>query len=130
MPLFIVARSCPTLWEPMDYSSPDFSLQGDLQARILEWVVMPSSRGAFQPRDETQVSCIASRFFTSWATRETLFHSKYNSIYFYNMYKNRYIYFKYNNVYFMCIIHLLSPFMCQSTFKLFLRLGYCKSRHI
>ena len=43
---------------------------GFLQARILEWVAMPSSRLSFQPRDRTQISCIAGRFFTSWATRE------------------------------------------------------------
>ena len=41
-----------------------------LQARILEWVAFPFSRGSSQPRDQTQVSCIAGRFFTSWATRE------------------------------------------------------------
>ena len=38
-----------------------------LQARIQEWVAMPSSRGSSQPRDPTQVSCIAGRFFTVWA---------------------------------------------------------------
>ena len=43
---------------------------GILQARILEWVAMPSSRGSSQPRDRTQVSCIAGGFFTIWATRE------------------------------------------------------------
>ena len=37
---------------------------GILQARILEWVAMPSSRGSSQPRDGTQVSCIADGFFT------------------------------------------------------------------
>ena len=37
---------------------------GILQARILEWVAMPSSRGASRPQDQTQVSCIAGRFFT------------------------------------------------------------------
>jgi len=37
---------------------------GILQARILEWVAMPSSRGSSQPRDQIQVSCIAGRFFT------------------------------------------------------------------
>ena len=37
---------------------------GILQARILEWVAMPSSRGSSQPRDQTQVSCIAGGFFT------------------------------------------------------------------
>ena len=41
-----------------------------LQARILEWVGMPSSRGSSQPRDQTQVSHTADRFFTIWATRE------------------------------------------------------------
>ena len=44
---------------------------GILQARILEWVAFPFPRGSSQPRDWTQVSYIASRFFTSWATRET-----------------------------------------------------------
>ena len=43
---------------------------GIFQARILEWVAMPSSRGCFQPRDRTQVSHIANRFFTISATRE------------------------------------------------------------
>ena len=49
-------------------SLPGFSLYGSLQARILEWVVMPSPRGSSQPRDPTQVSRIAGRFFTDWAT--------------------------------------------------------------
>ena len=44
---------------------------GIFQARILEWVAMPSSRGSSQPRDWIQVSCIADRIFTVWATRET-----------------------------------------------------------
>ena len=40
------------------------------QARILEWVAYPSSRGSSQSRDQTQVSHIAGGFFTTWATRE------------------------------------------------------------
>ena len=44
-----------------------------LQARTLERVAVPFSRRSSQPRDWTQVSCIAGRFFTSWATREALF---------------------------------------------------------
>ena len=63
-------QSCPTLWDPMDCSPPDSSVHGILQARILEWVAIPFSRGSSWPRDQTQVSCIASRFFTIWATRE------------------------------------------------------------
>ena len=50
--------------------STDYTVHGILQARILEWVAFPFSRGSSQPRDQTQVSCIAGRFFTSWATRE------------------------------------------------------------
>ena len=50
----------------------DYTVQGILQARILEWVAFPFSRGSFQPMDQTQVSCIAGEFFTRWATREAL----------------------------------------------------------
>ena len=50
---------------PMDYTVPEI-----LQARILEWVAFPFSRGSSQHRDQTQVSCIAGRFSTSWDTRE------------------------------------------------------------
>ena len=50
---------------------------GILQARILEWVAISSSRGFSQTRDPTQVSYIAGRFFTIWATREALFRLYY-----------------------------------------------------
>ena len=61
-----VTQSCPTLCDPMDYT-----VHGILQARILEWVAIPFSRGFSQPRDQTHVSCIAGRFFTSWTTRKS-----------------------------------------------------------
>ena len=48
-----------------------YIVHGILQARILEWVAFPFSRGLSQPRDQTQVSCNAGRFFTNWAARET-----------------------------------------------------------
>ena len=48
----------------------DCIFHGILQARRLEWVAFPFSRVSSQPRDRTQVSHIAGRFFTSWATRE------------------------------------------------------------
>ena len=54
----------------MDCSPPGSSVHGLLQARILKWVVIPISRRSFQPRDRTQVCCIAGIFFTDWATRE------------------------------------------------------------
>ena len=60
-----VAQSCPSLWDPVDYT-----VHGILQARILKWVAFPFSRGSSQPRGQTQVSSIAGGFFTSWATRE------------------------------------------------------------
>ena len=70
-----VAQSHLTLCDSMGYT-----VHGILQARILDWVTFPFSRGSSQPRDQTQVSRIAGRFFTSWATREaqlnTGFHYK------------------------------------------------------
>ena len=48
----------------------NYTVHGILQARILEWVAFPFSRGSSQHRDQTQVYSIAERFFTSWATRE------------------------------------------------------------
>ena len=63
----LVAQSCTTLCESMDCSPQGFSVHGILQARLLEWVDMPFSRGSSQPRDRAQVSHIAGRFFTVWA---------------------------------------------------------------
>ena len=63
-----VTLSCLTLCDPMDCSPPGSSGHGILQARILEWVAMSSFRGASQPRNGTQVSRIARRFLTIWAT--------------------------------------------------------------
>ena len=60
-----VARPRLILYDPMDYRPPGSSVPGILQARTLEWVVIPFSRGSSQPRDQTRVSCIAGRFFTS-----------------------------------------------------------------
>ena len=54
-----VSQSCLTLYDPMDYT-----VHGILQARILGWVAFPFSKGCSQPRDQTQVSRIAGRFFT------------------------------------------------------------------
>ena len=62
--LCLVAQSCLTLCNPTDCSPTGSSIHGILQATILEWVAMPSSRGSSQPRDRTQVSHIARRFFT------------------------------------------------------------------
>ena len=62
-------QSCLTLCDPRDRSPPVSSVSGILQARILEWVAMPSSRGSSWPRDQTHVSwkspALAGRFFTT-----------------------------------------------------------------
>ena len=57
-------------FNPMDCSLPGSSVHGILQARILEWVAIPISRGSSQPRDWTHISCTADRFITIWVTRE------------------------------------------------------------
>ena len=65
--LCLGTQSCLILCDPMDRGAcgpPGSSVHGILQARILEWVVMPSSRGSSKPRDQTQVSSIGGRFFT------------------------------------------------------------------
>ena len=78
---------CPALFQPhtlaepcvrvkvlaaQSCSPPGSSVHGILQARTLEWVAIPFSRGSSRPRDQTQVSCIAGRFFTIWATRDQM----------------------------------------------------------
>ena len=62
------AELCPTLCNPMDYSSPDSSVCGIFQARILEGVAISSSRGSLRPRDWIQISCV------SCIGRQVLYH--------------------------------------------------------
>ena len=61
-----VTQSYPTLCNPMDCSPPGSSIHRTLQARKLEWIAIPFSKGSLWPRDQTQVSCIAVRFFSVW----------------------------------------------------------------
>ena len=75
--LVLVAQSCLTLCDPMDCMDCGLlgsSVHGILQARILEWVSISFSRGSSKAKDRTWVSCIVSRFFTVWATREVNSH--------------------------------------------------------
>ena len=69
----LVTQLCPTLFDPLDCSPLRSSVHGILQARILEWVAVPSSRGSPQHRDRTGVSCIAGGFLTIRVTREDHF---------------------------------------------------------
>ena len=68
----LVTQSCLTLCDPTDCSPLGSSVHRISQARILQWVAFPVSRGSSPPRDRTQVSCLADRSFTVWATREAL----------------------------------------------------------
>ena len=63
-----VAKLCPTLCNPMDYSLPDSSVHGIFQARILEWVVISFSRRSSQPRDQNRV------FWVFWIGKRILYH--------------------------------------------------------
>ena len=56
---------CPTLRDPVDYSLPASSVHKILQARILDWIAISSSRGSSPPRDRTGISCTAGGFFTA-----------------------------------------------------------------
>ena len=77
----LVAQMCPTLCDPTDCSPPGSSVHGILQARILVWDAMPSSRGPSPPSDRTRVSCITGRFFIIWATKEALWKGTCSQIY-------------------------------------------------
>ena len=59
----VMSHLCLTLYNPMDCNWPVSSVHRILQARILEWVALPSSRRSYRPRDQIQVFCIVSRFF-------------------------------------------------------------------
>ena len=71
----VVVLSLSRVWLLLDCSLSSSSVYGAVQARMLEWVAIPFSRGSSQPRDQTWVSCIAGRFFTIWATREAQWDS-------------------------------------------------------
>ena len=72
--LFLLCRhakslqSCPTLWDPMECSTPGSSVHEILQTRTLQWVAISFSRVSSLPKDRTcasEVSCTGGRFFTT-----------------------------------------------------------------
>ena len=67
---FLIRSVVSDSFDPIDCSPLGSSVHGILQPRILEWVAISLSRGFSWPRNQTQVSCIAGRFITYWATRE------------------------------------------------------------
>ena len=75
-PLKVKSESASCSVVSDSFYAKDYTVHGILQARILEWVAFPFSRGSSNPRDQTQVSHIAGGFFISWATREAPFKVK------------------------------------------------------
>ena len=92
----------------MDCSLPGSSILGIFQARVLEWVAISSSRGSSQPRDRTQVSCIAGRRFTVWAIYTIIEFSKLFSILYFQTVSS----LEYSSIY------LLSTVQNNSSFSL------------
>ena len=84
----IVAQSCPTLCDPLDCSQPGSSLHGILQARILEWVIIPLSKDSSQSRYLTRVFALQVDSLPTEPLGKLLY-SKYltniSILYFYNM---------------------------------------------
>ena len=68
----LVTQLCPTLSNPMDCHPPGSSVHRDSPGKNTEWLAMPSSLSS-QPRDQTQVSCVAGGFFTDWVTKEAYY---------------------------------------------------------
>ena len=73
----LVAQSCLTLCKPTDCSPPGSTVQGILQARILEWIAIPFSRGSSWSWDWTWISCIVGGLFRVWAAREAHSEGRY-----------------------------------------------------
>ena len=79
----LVAQSCPALCDHMDCNPPGSSVHGILQARILEWVALPSSRGSSRPQDRTHVSyvsCIGRWVLCHWCHLMSVLRIQYSDI--------------------------------------------------
>ena len=104
-------QSCPTLCDPMYHSPPGSSIHGIYQARILEWVTMPSSRGSPPSRDRTHISwfcALAGGFFTTSATWEAYIYISWNSVMFkFVDLKHKTVWFSRRNVRVVKVLYLL-----------------------
>ena len=112
----LVAQSCPTLFDPIDCSPPGSSVNGILQARILEWVAMPFSRGSSQTRDWACVTCIAGRCFTICTTRKAL---RCLSVFLITPWRLSFCYFAFGFICFCSFrLGMSFPFISKSTHSL------------
>ena len=71
----LITKLCPTFYDPMYCSLPGSSVHGILQAGILEWIVMPSSRNSFWSRNRTCACFIGRWILCHWAIREAESHT-------------------------------------------------------
>ena len=94
-----VAWLCLTLCNPMDYR-----VHRILQVRVLEWAAVPFSKGSSQPKDRTQVSRIAGRFFTNWVTREHELMKFPNLLSYLAL---GYLQVQYRNSKYICFLHVV-----------------------
>ena len=78
----LIAQLCLTLWDPMDCNHQVPLSKGFSRQEYWSWLAIPFSRGSLQLRAQTQLSCIAGRFFTIWATKEAQFFIVYKSAFF------------------------------------------------
>ena len=117
----VLVSKCLTLCNPMDWSPPGSSVHGIPQARTLEWVAIPFSRGSSQPRDQTQVSCIEGWFFTIWATREAQLFLLLNVLCFIIFFNNASV-----NISVAKILYTYSMFKTRFLDAIFLNQRYSK----
>ena len=74
-------QSCLTLCDPVDCYLPGSSVHGISQKRTLEWIAVSYSRGLSRPRDQSHISCLASRFFTTEPFGKTIYTYIYICLY-------------------------------------------------
>ena len=97
------------LCDAMDCSPPGSSVHGILQASILEWVAIQSSRGSSQSRDRTQVSCLAGKFFTTESPKKPIY-----SWYVLNYWHEKFEVTNFSDVIFLCVFQCdLGTVLCS-----------------
>ena len=113
--LCVCVQMCPNVCDSMGCSLPGFTVHGIFQARIPDWAVITYSRGSFQSRDQTCISCIAGRLFTTDTIREVKFILDF--VYYILMHcphpPTPFIKAKFG----FCFFSFLSPTICISLFK-------------
>jgi len=104
----------------MDCSPPGSSVHGIIQARTLEWVGVSFSRGSSPPRDQTHISCLAGRFFTTESPGKPIYHLL--STYIHTHTQSYHL----SSVYYLSFTYLLSTLM----YRLSVPVACLSTRHV